>query len=130
MTCDRCAQTCSSTICSMFNTEQICEACKTAERADPRYAEAVAADEAAIRRGDYNFPGIGLLDDDENVKAMRETAQAIGLTQLLADTLTALDRQRACVAEALQLLGAKKNLGIESSCISGKDVGLTPRRDA
>lgn len=51
-------------------------------------------------------------DDDENVKAMRETARTIGLTALLLDVRreqlavqTALDRDRARVTKALQLLG-------------------------
>jgi hypothetical protein len=44
---------------SMFNTQEICMACSDAERQDPRYQEARAADEQAIRTGNYNFPGIG-----------------------------------------------------------------------
>jgi len=57
--CERCGKETRMTIMSMFNTEVICMACKAIEEQDPRYAEARAADEAAIRRGDYNFPGIG-----------------------------------------------------------------------
>lgn len=52
------------------------------------------------------------LDDDENVKALRETARTIGLTALLLDVRreqlavqTALDRDRARVTKALELLG-------------------------
>jgi hypothetical protein len=40
---------------SMFNTDEICNECKEKERQDPRYKDAVAADEAAIRSGNYNF---------------------------------------------------------------------------
>jgi hypothetical protein len=54
------------------------------------------------------------INDDENVKAMRETAQIVGLTELLTDarrelveTLTVLDRQRARVTKALELLGVE-----------------------
>jgi hypothetical protein len=43
----------------MFNVETICLECQEAERQDPRYGAARATDEGAIRRGDYNFPGIG-----------------------------------------------------------------------
>ena len=57
------------------------------------------------------------LDDDENVKAMRDTAQRIGLTALLLDVrrehLTvqiALDRDRARVTQALVLLGVSEEL--------------------
>ncbi len=59
-TCDRCGAACLSTIMSMFNTDVICGACRDAERARPDYAAARAADEAAIRDGNFNFPGIGL----------------------------------------------------------------------
>jgi len=57
--CDRCGKETRIHIMSMFNTEDICMECKDAEEKDPRYQEARAADEAAIRRGDFNFPGIG-----------------------------------------------------------------------
>ena len=55
---------------------------------------------------------MNFLNDDENVKSMRETAQAVGITDLLkearrelVDTLTVLDRNRARVSKALMLLG-------------------------
>jgi len=57
--CDRCGQETLATIMSMFNTQTICMDCKDREEKDPRYQEARAADEAAIRGGDFNFPGIG-----------------------------------------------------------------------
>ena len=44
----------------MFNEDVICMACKEKERQLPDYREAVEADNAAIRRGDRNFKGIGL----------------------------------------------------------------------
>ena len=47
-------------ILSMFNEDVICMACKEKERQLPDYREAVEADNAAIRRGDRNFKGIGL----------------------------------------------------------------------
>ena len=54
-------------------------------------------------------------NDDENVKAMRETARTVGLTALLLDVrrehLTvqvALDRDRARVTQALELLGVSE----------------------
>lgn len=58
-TCDRCGQAINHWIMSMFNTQEICMDCKKKEREDPRYKEAVEADEAAIRSGDFNFRGIG-----------------------------------------------------------------------
>jgi hypothetical protein len=60
MDCDRCHKPTHVKIMSMFNTQEICMECKVEEKQDPRYAEAVAADEAAIKSGNYNFKGIGL----------------------------------------------------------------------
>lgn len=57
--CQRCHQETCAIIMSMFNTQEICMDCKDKERQDPRYKDAVAADEAAIRQGNYNFRGIG-----------------------------------------------------------------------
>lgn len=45
---------------SMFNTQTICMDCKDSERKDPRYKEAQEAELAAVKAGNYNFPGIGL----------------------------------------------------------------------
>ena len=60
MNCERCNKVTNVTITSMFNTQTICMECKEAEKLDPRYDEAVKADEAAIRAGNFNFKGIGL----------------------------------------------------------------------
>ena len=60
MNCDRCGKETSVHIMSMFNTEEICMDCKAAEEQRPDYKDAVEIDNAAIRRGDYNFPGMGL----------------------------------------------------------------------
>ena len=59
--CDRCGVTLDGgRIMSMFNEQVICMACKEKEQKRPDYREAVEADLDAIRRGDRNFPGIGL----------------------------------------------------------------------
>jgi len=58
--CERCHAQCFATIMSMFNAEMICLDCKAAETTRPDYNNAVKADEAAIRAGDFNFKGIGL----------------------------------------------------------------------
>ena len=50
---------------SVFNEQMICIACIATEQAHPRFPEALAAEEAAVRRGDMNFPGIGLPPDLE-----------------------------------------------------------------
>ena len=44
---------------SYFNTDMICIECEEKEKAHPKYAEARAAESAAIANGDYNFQGIG-----------------------------------------------------------------------
>ena len=42
-----------------FNTEIICLKCKEKEKSHPRYEEARKAENEAVKRGDYNFGGIG-----------------------------------------------------------------------
>ena len=59
--CDRCgADLSGGRIMSMFNTQVICMACSEKERQREDYQQAVQADIDAIKRGDRNFPGIGL----------------------------------------------------------------------
>jgi hypothetical protein len=62
--CDRCGQpTNRMTIMSMFNTQIICMKCKGAERQRPDYDKALQADITEIKKGNYNFEGIGLKDE-------------------------------------------------------------------
>ena len=57
--CDRCGGSLQGgRTMSMFDTATICLACKAQERQRPDYQDALDADRAAIRRGDYNFKGI------------------------------------------------------------------------
>ena len=58
-TCDRCYRETNITTMSMFNTDTLCMDCKAKEKTHPRYRAAVEADNAAIKRGNFNFPGIG-----------------------------------------------------------------------
>ena len=57
--CARCGATNCATIMSKFNQDIICMSCKDKERKHPKYAEADAAELAAVRAGNYNFEGIG-----------------------------------------------------------------------
>lgn len=57
--CDRCGKETRVRIMSVFNTDDICMECKEAEKKHPRYQYAREAEADAVRRGDYNFPGIG-----------------------------------------------------------------------
>lgn len=58
--CQRCSKETNIAIMSRFNTQIICMSCEEAEKRQPDYEKARKAEEDAVRRGDYNFPGIGL----------------------------------------------------------------------
>ena len=61
--CDRCGNSLAEgRIMSMFNTQCICLACKDKEMERADYDQAVQADHEEIRKGNYNFQGIGLKD--------------------------------------------------------------------
>lgn len=55
--CGRCGKKLNSYSTSFFSTEVVCTECKTEEREAPHYAVAKAAEEAAVKAGNYNFPG-------------------------------------------------------------------------
>lgn len=58
--CDRCGGSLDGgRIMSMFNEDCICMDCKKEETQLRDYAKAVEADHAEIRKGNYNFKGIG-----------------------------------------------------------------------
>jgi hypothetical protein len=61
--CHRCGKKSPSFIGSYFNLDLLCPECREKEEAHPKFAEARAAEVAACRSGDYNFPGIGKPDD-------------------------------------------------------------------
>ncbi len=59
--CDRCHKpTNGMTIMSMYNEQVICMECKGKERKREDYNKAVQADVDEIKKGNYNFKGIGL----------------------------------------------------------------------
>ena len=58
--CDRCHNPLThGRIMSKFNEDCICMECSAKERELPEYHEADQAEIEAIKRGDWNFPGIG-----------------------------------------------------------------------
>lgn len=59
MKCQRCRCETRCTIMSIFNTQIICLGCHRREQQHPKYSEARAAELAALRAGERNFPGIG-----------------------------------------------------------------------
>ena len=60
---------------SRFNTDIICDECIEEERQAPGYAAAAEAELAAVSRGSYNFPGIGLTSVDQYFLAARRAAR-------------------------------------------------------
>ena len=66
--CDRCGGELSVRQMSRFNTDVLCMKCIEEERNHPDYEKAVAAELEAVRRGDYNFPGIGWPGKDGRVR--------------------------------------------------------------
>ncbi len=63
-TCDRCGGSLSAgRIMSMYNDDCLCLECKEKETQRPDYNKAVEADHAEIRKGNYNFKGIGLKEE-------------------------------------------------------------------
>ena len=58
--CDRCGNSLEGGhTMSMFNDDCICMECAKKERQKDNYKQAVEADHAEIRKGNYNFKGIG-----------------------------------------------------------------------
>ena len=58
--CDRCKGSLESgRTMSMFNEDCICMKCKKEEMQKTDYNKAVEADHAEIKKGNYNFAGIG-----------------------------------------------------------------------
>lgn len=58
--CDRCHKELNGLrIMSMFNTDCICMDCAEKERKEEEYNKAREADHEEIRKGNYNFKGIG-----------------------------------------------------------------------
>ena len=57
--CERCAKKTKLTKMSYFDKAMLCPMCWVKEAAHPRFHDAIRADEAAIRQGNFNFGGIG-----------------------------------------------------------------------
>lgn len=59
MICARCRKETNVHTMSRFNTDDICMDCLEKEKRHPKYPEAAAAELAAVKAGDLNFPGVG-----------------------------------------------------------------------
>jgi hypothetical protein len=56
--CDRCGGDANPHTMSIFNQDTICMPCKEKEKRDPDYELARQAEADAVKRGDYNYPGL------------------------------------------------------------------------
>ena len=63
MKCERCGNTMRSFRCSWFNEELICPECQEKEKAHPKFKEAKRIENEEVKKGNYNFEGIGLPDN-------------------------------------------------------------------
>jgi hypothetical protein len=61
--CERCRRPSQVFSMSVFCEQLCCVPCLLRERAHPLFLEAAEAEEAAVRRGDFNFRRIGLPPD-------------------------------------------------------------------
>lgn len=56
-TCDRCGSN-EPLSMSYLNQDMLCPSCKTKEKQHPRYEEAKEIELAAVKSGNYNYPGL------------------------------------------------------------------------
>ena len=63
MKCQRCYEETRVHTMSMFNVDMICMDCAKKERAHYKYEEARREEAEEVRRGNYNFRGIGKPQD-------------------------------------------------------------------
>lgn len=68
MICHRCGKETLSHITSMFNMDDLCMNCKAEEEQHPDYEEAKRIELAAVKRGDFNFPGVGWPGKEGRIK--------------------------------------------------------------
>lgn len=59
MICERCNQQSLVSTTSYFDTKTICMDCKKKEQNHPDYKKAVEAEIAEVKKGNFNFVGIG-----------------------------------------------------------------------
>lgn len=75
MKCQRCGEKMLAHTMSFFNTDTICIPCSDDEKGAPNFQQAREADYAAVHRGDYNFPGLGLAPADRAYLSLRIAAR-------------------------------------------------------
>jgi hypothetical protein len=75
--CERCGERDCALSVSYMNTDQVCLDCNADERRAPGYEAAKAAEIEAVRNGDYNFPGVGLSEEDERFLERRRAERKL-----------------------------------------------------
>jgi hypothetical protein len=63
MKCPRCKKDVLSWITSFFNTQDICIPCSEIEQKHPEFEAAKARECEEVRKGNYNYEGVGLPED-------------------------------------------------------------------
>lgn len=58
--CDRCQSETKTLTGSWFNTQMICPRCEKIESKHPRFEEAKRREQEEVKKGNFNFEGIGL----------------------------------------------------------------------
>lgn len=61
--CERCYKEGSALIGSIFNTQMICLKCEEKEKDHPEYEKAKRLELEEVKKGNYNYEGIGLPSD-------------------------------------------------------------------
>ncbi len=84
--CARCNVDVVTTMMSMFNTETICIPCKKHEEHCPDYKRAVAEELRQVKKGNFNYEGIGL------TKPIK-TVEEYPVFYLGADGMDAVERE-------------------------------------
>lgn len=72
--CDRCGVSFAAGMVhtmSRFNEDEICLLCQDDETQAPGYQAAYDAELASVKKGDRNFPGVGLSPEDQAFLAKR-----------------------------------------------------------
>lgn len=57
--CGRCGAECKVKVPSRFNLEWLCPTCEAREKEHPAFTAAIAAEEAAVKAGNFEFTGAG-----------------------------------------------------------------------
>jgi hypothetical protein len=73
--CNRCHSPATISRMSKLNTDILCPLCIDDEEALPNYEAGRTAELEAFRRGDNNFPGVGLTAEDQSFLACRRAAR-------------------------------------------------------